>query len=338
MRFGVENSLSDEKNTYTAYNGVQFKDTVKENLMAPFAETDLYATNDLAMKVGVRAEYSQLLAKWNTAPRLSFAYKLSRQAQLSLAYGQFFQNPERRILPTNNNVDFSKATHYILNYQRVTKDYTLRGEIFYKDYNALYKTGANAFGQLVAANTSGNGYAKGVEIFWRDRKTIKNLDYWISYSYLDTKRDFNNYPSLLEPTFATKHTANFVVKKFVVKWKTGFNASYNFATGRPYYNFKYNTLLGRNEVADQGKTINYNNLSFSLNYLPYLGKQNAKKFMVLVFSLSNVLNQNQIFTYNYSTNGSRKEAVTPASRRFVFIGCFINLGIDRTENVINGNL
>jgi hypothetical protein len=338
LRFGVENSYSNEKNKFTTYNGQQFFDTVKQNIIAPFVETDIYATNNLAVKAGTRAEYSSLLAKWNIAPRLAFAYKLNKLSQVSIAYGQFYQNPDRRILPTVYNVGFSKATHYILNYQKVTNVSTLRAEVFYKKYDALYKTAANSFGQTVAANTNGNGFAKGFELFWRDKKTFKNIDYWVSYSFLDTKRDFNNYPSLLEPTFASKHNASLVVKKFVVKWKTGFNASYSFATGRPYYNIVYNNISLKNEIADQGKTINYNNLSFSLNYLPYLGKVNAKKFMVLVLSVSNVLGQNQVFTYNYSANGLRKEPVGPTSKRFVFIGAFINFGVDRTENVINGNL
>ncbi len=184
-------------------------------------------------------------------------------------------------------------------------------KIFYKNYNALYKTAFNSIGRETAANTLGNGFAKGFELFWRDKKTIKNLDYWISYSYLDTKRDFNNYPSLLEPSFATKHTASFVAKQFVLKWKTGFNASYTFATGRPYYNFQYNNITNKTEIATQGKTINYNNLSLSLNYLPYLGNTSSKKFLVFVVSLSNVLGFNQVFNYNFSTNGQNRVAITP---------------------------
>ena len=50
-------------------------------------------------------------------------------------------------------------------------------------------------------------------MFLRDKKTFKNIDYWISYSYLDTKRDFQNYPAELEPNFAAKHTASSVVIK-----------------------------------------------------------------------------------------------------------------------------
>jgi hypothetical protein len=43
-------------------------------------------------------------------------------------------------------------------------------------------------------------------------KTFKNIDYWISYSYLDSKRDFMNYPMSLKPNFASEHTLSVVAK------------------------------------------------------------------------------------------------------------------------------
>ena len=127
------------------------------------------------------------------------------------------------------------------------------------------------------------------------------------------------------------------MKKFVVPWKTGFNASYTFATGRPYYQLKTN---GNQQTYfnDRGKTINYNALGFSLNYLPNLGKEKAKAFSVLVLSVSNILGQKQVFGYNYATVADRKLPILPPAKRFVYLGCFISIGIDRTQDAINNNL
>jgi vitamin B12 transporter len=338
IRFGADYFYSDEKSTITLYNGNSYKETVKDNLFAGFAETDVYLTNNLAAKIGGRVEHTSLINKWNVAPRLSLAYKLAKNTQASFAYGIFYQNPERRLLPSLAAIDFSKAAHYIFQFSKQTKDYTLRTEVFYKDYKNLYKTAPDNNGREVVANNFGNGYAKGIEFFWRDRKTFKNVDYWISYSYLDTKREFLNFPTAIAPSFAANHTASFVVKRFVTQWKTGFNASYNFATGRPYYRIAFDNTSNKYAITDQGNTINYNSLSFSVNYLPNLGKKDKKTFAVWVLGINNVLNQNQIFTYNYSNDGSRKEAVTPPSRQFVFIGCFLSFGIDRTQEAINNNL
>ena len=336
LRFGSEYNYSNDKTDVTLYNAKNSA-AVKENIVSGFAETDIYITNDIAAKIGTRAEHSSLLNKWNIAPRLSLAYKLIDNSQLSFAYGIFYQDPEKKYLPSSSILDFAKATHYILQYQKLTNNRTFRLEAFYKKYEDLFKT-TNNTGQETAINNKGYGDAKGFELFWRDKKTIKNVDYWVSYSYLDTKRDFLNYPKAITPSFAANHTAALVVKKFVLPWKTGFNLSYNFATGRPYYRIAYDNSQNKYVISDAGKTINYNSMSFSVNYLPNIGKTNPKVFAVWVLGINNVLGQNQVFNYNYNNDGSRKEAVTPPSKRFIYIGCFLSFGIDRTQDAINNNL
>ena len=129
-----------------------------------------------------------------------------------------------------------------------------------------------------------------------------------------------------------------MVKKFVTNIKTQFNASYTYATGRPYYNINYDSTATAFKIFDQGRTKDYNNLSLSVNYLPSIGKAKAKSFTVFVLSLTNVLGANNVYTYNYSANGQNKVAVTPPSKRFLYLGCFISLGIDRTEDAINNHL
>ncbi len=339
LRFGADHFYSHENVTFSNYQAQQFLQSVKENLTAVFAEADIYLTKNLAAKTGLRSEHSALLNKINVAPRFSLAYKLPDASQLSFAYGIFYQNPERRYLPTPNaNLDFSRATHYILQYQKIKNDRIFRSELFYKNYDRLYKTNVALSGQA-AINTLGNGYAKGLELFWRDKKTINDFDYWVSYSFLDTKRNYLNFPGLIVPNFAAKHTASLVMKKFFLPIKTGFNASYTFATGRPYYNIVYDNNLQQTKFADAGKTIPYNNLSFSLNYLPALGDAKAKIFSVVVVSISNILNLKQVYGYNYGTvNTNNRTPILPTSRRFLFVGWFINFGTDRTQDAINGNL
>ena len=310
------------------YNSSTFnnqKATLPDHFKALFTEADLYITNDLAAKVGVRFEHSSLINKANIAPRLSLAYKTGKGAQMSVAYGEFYQKPENNFLYTTTNFGYAKATHFIANYIKNTTLQTFRVEAFYKKYDGLVKT-------YPVLNNAGAGDAKGVELFWRDKKTIKGLDYWISYSYLDTKRDFLNYPKQLQPTFAANHTASFVMKRFISKINTGFNFTYSYATGRPYYNLVQNGA--QFAIADQGKTIDYHNLGFSFNYLTSLGKAYA----VFVGSVTNVLNSKQIFGYNYSNNGQRKEAITPPAPQFFFLGVFLSWGVDRRQDAINNNL
>ncbi len=299
--------------------------TLPDHFKAFFSEADLYITNDLAAKVGARFEHSSLINKANIAPRLSLAYKTGKGAQMSIAYGEFYQKPENNYLYATTNFGYAKATHFIANYIKNTALQTFRVEAFYKKYDGLVKTHPSF-------NNAGAGDAKGVELFWRDKKTFKGLDYWVSYSYLDTKRDFLNYPKQLQPTFAANHTASFVMKRFISKINTGFNFTYSYATGRPYYHLVQSG--SQFTIADQGKTIDYHNLGFSFNYLTSLGKAYA----VLVGSVTNVLNSKQVFGYNYSNNGQRKEAITPPAPQFFFLGVFLSWGVDRRQDAINNNL
>ncbi len=319
IRFGGEYMYSYNKGVYNNYNSL-----LADHFKALFSEADLYITNNLAAKAGVRFEHSSLLGKANIAPRLSLAYKTGTNAQMSIAFGTFYQKPENTYLYTTTNFGYTKATHYIINYIKTTALQTFRIEAFYKKYDDLVKT-------FPLYNNDGSGYAKGIELYWRDKKTIKNLDYWISYSYLDTKRNYLNYPQQMQPNFAADHTASLVVKRFVTKWNTGFNFTYTYATGRPYYWLVQNGT--KYEIADQGKTIDYNTLGFSLNYLQNMGKA----YGVFVFSVTNVFNSNQIFGYNYGHDG-HKEPITTAAPRFIFLGLFLSWGVDRRQDAINNNL
>jgi len=332
IRFGSEYMYGTTNSTFNGSPG-----KLTDNFQSLFAETDIFVTNDLAAKIGGRFEHSSIINKSNIAPRLALAYKVGKGAQVSAAYGIFYQKPENTQLFYTKNLGYTQATHYILTYQKSTNDRIFRAETFYKKYHDLVKLEpvTNYYGNY---DNSGSGYAKGIEFFWRDKKSVKNFDYWISYSYLDTKRDYLNYPGLLNPDFATKHTASFVMKRFFVDMKTGFNFTYSFATGRPYYNFVYNGLDNKYTIADQGKTKAYNNLGFSMNYVPSAGKTNPKLFWVLVASITNVLGYDPVFGYHYSYNGMNREPIGLPAKRFYFIGAFFSWGVDRTQDAINNNL
>ncbi len=340
LRGGVEFIAYRNKNEFTNKFVNRLVNKADEDYAAAFVEADVYITNDLAAKAGLRSEHSSIIDRSNIAPRLSLAYRTGMKGQISFAYGQFYQQPEKDLYLRGtffNEPGFQKATHYILNYQVMSRDYTLRTEVFYKKYQDLMKTKpGNDFGVSDTATNNGDGYAKGIEVFWRDRKSLKGVDYWIGYSYLDTKRDHLHYPGSLEPTFAARHTFNFVIKKFVTKMKTQFNASYNFATGRPYYRFVNEG--GKTVIADNGRTIPFHNLSLSINYLPFIQRETASSFTVFVFSVNNVLGSKQVFGYNYSANGTVKQPILPPAKTFYFLGCFISFGTDRTQEIINSNL
>lgn len=332
IRAGIELNTANEE---TWVSIAQKKYEFRDDITSLFAETDLGISNDLSIKIGARAENSSSINRWNFSPRFAMAYRISKEWTSSLAYGTFFQNPESRFFTENYQPNYQRADHYIFQVQRAADGRSLRLETYYKKYQDLIKTTTD-FYRPIAVNNNGSGYAKGVELFWRDKKSLKNIDYWVSYSYLDSKRDYLNYTESLFPNFAAKHTLSVVAKKFVTNWKTGFNISYNYNSGRPYYNFV--TENGNTVLKNQGFVKDYQAVNFSLNYLPNLGKKDARAFTVLVLSINNVLGTKNEFGYNFSSNGLKSRAIVPPTNTFVFIGAFISFGTDRTQEAINNNL
>lgn len=298
------------------------KDSLTDQLSAVFAEGDIRLTDNLAAKAGARLEYSSLLDKMVIAPRISLAYRLQDGGQFNLAYGIFYQEPLNEFLYQNRNLDFTNATHYVLNYTKRKNNRFFRVEAYYKQYNKLVKT-------YPAINNKGNGYAKGIEFFWRDKKSIKDLDYWITYTYLDTKRNFLDYPYALRPSFTSPHTATIAIKKMFSAINTGVNVSYAVAAGRPYYDPHYN----------KGTTRPYNVMNLHVYYLTrFFKKGKWQDFSGCAFGINNLLGTRQVFGYNYSYDGLNKVPVSlPATRSF-YVGVFMSLGIDRTDDFLNENL
>jgi vitamin B12 transporter len=302
--------------------------TINDNYIASFAEADIYISSKFAGRIGARLEHSSLINQTTISPRISLAYKLNDKSQVSAAFGDFYQKPETNYLFRNNLLAFTKATHYILNYQYVANGQTLRLEAFHKKYDKLISYSLNNPDELY---NNGTGYAKGIEFFWRDKKTFKGFDYWIAYSYLDTKRRFLDYPYKVQPGFAATHTTSLVVKKFVESISTHFSMTYTYASGRPYYNPNRPAM----EFMED-RTIDFNTMGFQVNYLTQIGKAYA----VLIFNMSNVFGNRQVYNYRFATikdneGNYRSEAITPMAKRFFFVGAYISIGVDRRKTVID---
>lgn len=315
IRFGgeVHNPINNgEIKIDTPFVDWRYDDTYS----AVFAETDIYLSEKLVARLGARYENSELLKRNNGSPRIAIAYKTGKNSQVSLAYGDFYQKPPDslfRYITDNFTFEFEKATHYILNYQYVDENRTFRIEPYYKLYDNLVKT-------IPSITNKGFGYARGVDVFWRDKKTLKYTDYWISYSYLDTKRNYQNFPNEETPNFASEHTLSIVYKRWIPKFNISVGATYVFATGRPTYDVS-------NPVFPADRTRDYHNLSLSLSKLTTLWKH----FTVIALSATNVLGFENVYGYRY-VNGVRSTPIQSPALRAFFIGVFISIGEDKFED------
>ncbi|HEX8657964.1 MAG TPA: TonB-dependent receptor, partial [Hymenobacter sp.] len=298
---------------------------VDEQRGAGFVESELLLTNRLAGRAGLRTEYSALLGHWNAAPRLGLAYKTGTHSQLSAAWGWFYQTPATDLLRVSQHLNFERAAHYLLTYQRLVQARTLRAEVYQKNYTQLTTyDGDNAFYPRTYQN-AGRGYARGLDVLFRDRTTFKMADYWVSYGYLDTRRQFRADPVMAVPTFAARHNLSVVGKYYVQKLHTQFGFTYSYGSGRRYHN--------PNQPGYNQSTLpSYQDLSLNASYLTHWFGQ----FTIVYVSASNVLGRNNIYGYNYANTADasgqfRSVAVLPPAPRMLFVGVFIS--INKTTKV-----
>ena len=135
LNFGAEQFLNNFEETANAEEFGTLSTAFQNNISAAYAEGNIFFSRNLASQIGIRAERNYLLNRTVLSPRLSLAYKISENAQISTAYGNFYQNPEQNVLKYNSSLKYEQASHFILNYQYNNEGLFFRAEAYQKDYN-----------------------------------------------------------------------------------------------------------------------------------------------------------------------------------------------------------
>lgn len=326
LKYGIEWITDNYDERISDQEGASLQQLKTENhLASSFAEADIYFSNKLMARVGGRYEYNSLIDDQRLSPRASLAYKVTKNSQFSVAFGSFSQLPTRDYTKWSNRLKPEKSNHYILNYQYNNSGRIFRSEVYYKKYDQL---ATKEFDETkgISFKNDGDGEAKGFELFWRDSKTFEYIDYWISYSYLDTKRKYDVFPYPVMPYYASSHNLSIVYKHFISSIKSQIGWTYSFASGRPYTN-------PNTDGYNDQRTKSYND--FSVNY-SYVMRPN----MILHASLSNVFGFNNIFGYQYNAEPNddgffESIPIESQAKRFFMVGFFITLSKDKNANMLN---
>ncbi|MFT5863821.1 MAG: hypothetical protein ACI828_002489 [Flavobacteriales bacterium] len=329
LAFGVEQFITDfDEDFQGTFDGETFAANYgyRSNISAAFAESDIIFSKKLALKIGLRSQYTDLMDVVTIAPRASFAFKTGKKSQLSIAYGDFYQNPASEFLKFSTDFEPQKTNHYIMNYQYSDNGRIFRAEVYRKTYDKLVTVDTDFASFDSTYGNDGDGYAQGLDIFWRDNTSINNMDYWLSYSYLDSERKYLNYPIKAAPSFANTHNFSAVAKYFITDWKSQIGFSYQHGSGRSYTNPNRAGFL-----QEQTKSFN----SVSLNWAYLISSQK-----ILYASVNNVLAFNNINGYQYSDTQNiqgnfDRRALTPAADQFFFVGFFWTISDDKTSNQLD---
>lgn len=325
LHFGAEQLINDFNENYNEpYFNAQLG--FNNNISSVFTEADIIFSRKLALKLGVRGEYGELSEEFTVSPRASFAYKTGKSSQISVAYGDFFQQAENEVLKFAQDIEAQHSQHYILNYQYAANNRIFRAELYRKEYSQLVSYNDSIPDVTTVFSNNGKGYAQGIDLFWRDNKSIKNVDYWVSYSYLDTQRKYRNYPIEATPSFVNNHNISVVGKYWIDDWKSQVGMSYQFASGRHYTDWNSPGFL-------QKKTKSYN--SVSLNWAYLISPQK-----ILYASVNNVFAFKNVNGYQYANtpdangNFARRE-LRPAADQFFMVGFFWTISADGKDNQLD---
>ncbi len=326
LNFGGEFFHTNFNENFQAFTQNRFDYGYQNNTVALFSEAEVFVSQNIAFNVGLRSSNASLVDKITIEPRFSMAYKVAKNSQISLAYGSFNQTANPDYLKYASTLKYESTKHYIVNYLYNNDGKMFRAEAYYKDYTNLitYDGSTPTFASNYA--NSGLGYAKGLDLFWRDNKTVKGLDYWITYSFIDSERKYRNYEKQVTPTFIANHNFSIVTKYWVDKLKSQIGLTYTFNSGRPYDNPNEDAFMN-------GKTKSFNNLSLGWSYL--LSQQK-----ILYFSATNLLGTSNVFGYQYANspdvNGTfQRQAITQPASRFFFIGFFWTISDNKKTNQLD---
>ncbi|MEM6377762.1 MAG: TonB-dependent receptor [Bacteroidota bacterium] len=326
LNFGLDHLQQNDKATsQLLQDSPPSEVSLQRSINAAFIESDYFFSHALAIKLGLRAEYHHLTNQLQVNPRVTLAQKLGKIGQVSLAYGVFNQEIDSELLFHANDLQVERAEHFLFNYSLKTEKNILRLEAYYKDYKDLVQFNGEAQAPSNLSN-GGSGFAYGFDVFWRAQNVIKNMDFWISYGWLEHQREYRNFPSRAMPNFSTNHNLSIVTKKWIPDLRSQLGVTYSIASGRPYENPNTEGFLNE-------RSGFFNSLNVSWAYL-------ISQQKILFVSASNVLGFKNEFGNRYANipnaNGYFPgEVIRPNDDQFFFVGFFITLSPDKLKNQLN---
>jgi len=293
---------------------VPYKSDFRSPIGAIYAETEIKLTRRISTRIGARFEALSLTDELYLSPRLALAYKTSPFSQISLGYGQFYQQAQEESLIYNNALLSEKAAHLIANFQYGRNSRIFRIEAYYKKYDNLVKYETLYNIEASSYNNEGDGFAQGIDLFFRDSKTLKNGDFWLSYSLMDSERNYQDNISSMTPSFISLHTLSIAYKHYIELTDSYVSMGYTYSSGRPYVNPNIS-------MVSQELTGSCHDLGFSIFHFTEI----FGKFTMLFAQITNVFGTNNIYGYRFASLPDmsgiyRSEPILPVSRRFFLIG------------------
>jgi len=288
----------------------EFTKLLENNITGLFVSNDFHLSKKWFLNLSGRLEYYSGDNSVAFLPRLALNYQ-HNSLTVSGVVGKYQQLSDNDYLLYNDRLKPEENFQAMLGVYYQHNDRIYRIEAYNKQYNHLPLLDANNY------TSAGTGYSRGVDLFFNDRKLVKNFEYMLAYSYNDSKRKYLDYPVEAVPNYVTRHNASATLKysNFNIRSIIGLTGRY--ASGRAYHNPNKPGFMNEETPA-------YFTLDASWSIL--VGKK-----VIVYLSASNILNRNNVYGYRFAAqpDGNGHYAGQPIHQqhnRAFYVGVFITLG------------
>lgn len=313
LDMGVESYIRNYRNHYL-YSSMDDANQMSPTISAGFFSAAYYPVERLKAELSFRTEYTSPNRKINFSPRLAVNYYWG-DVMLSGIVGRYTQLPENDWLVRSRKLMSEACMQYNLGMQYGYEGRFYKAELYYKNYDRLVLEETDTETGSVLLTSGGYGYSRGIDLFFRDRVSIKNLEYQLSYTYNISKRKYQRCSELTTPQYATRHNAALVVKYSLPRLHSIISLTNRFSTGRPYHNPLLPGLMN-----DEVKP--YNSLDVGMTFL-------ASKKVIIHASASNILGRKNEF------GKVDNKAILASSDHFFYVGVYVTLGKKAAYDVSN---
>lgn len=313
LDMGVESYIRNYRNHYL-YSSMDDANQMSPTISAGFFSAAYYPVERLKAELSFRTEYTSPNRKINFSPRLAVNYYWG-DVMLSGIVGRYTQLPENDWLVRSRKLMSEACMQYNLGMQYGYEGRFYKAELYYKNYDRLVLEETDTETGSVLLTSGGYGYSRGIDLFFRDRVSIKNLEYQLSYTYNISKRKYQRCSELTTPQYATRHNAALVVKYSLPRLHSIISLTNRFSTGRPYHNPLLPGLMN-----DEVKP--YNSLDVGVTFL-------ASKKVIIHASASNILGRKNEF------GKVDNKAILASKDHFFYVGVYVTLGKKAAYDVSN---
>jgi hypothetical protein len=266
----------------------------------------LSKNNKSVLTSGVRLNYIPKLDKTIFEPRLSFNQKLGNYFNLEIL-GEFkhqitsqiinlqndFLGVEKRRWQLSNktNIPVIQSKQVSLGLQYNNNGWLINSEFYIKNVDGITTQSQGFQNQYLLSRTSGNYYGMGCEFLLR--KQFRNLNTWLSYSYMDNYYEFDSLQN-------TEFHNNFDISNALKCGTTytldnlKFSIGYNWHSGKPTTNPDANNPVINNKVnyepANSSRLSDYNRIDLSATYHIKLSKNTKGDIGISILNLFNHIN------------------------------------------------